>query len=251
MSPAFWSLTPEAVFYVMLPFVILWLPGLKARLALFVVLVLAAIPTQAMTLIHVDEKHVAVAYGEFDPFEFYASFPTTLLYLFVAGMLVRMLVERLDVRPVTALRTGLLLLAFVISAAFLLSPQAFTFLSVNAFGQTAAKVMWQFLNHSMLILFFIAAVLGAPLLRRLLDWKPLAFVGLISYSMFVFHQTVLLYVVKYVLRGEWFAEWVARSTLHTWGGFLIYMVAVYAVVGLVAYLGFRFIESPFLRLKPK
>jgi hypothetical protein len=34
-------------------------------------------------------------------------------------------------------------------------------------------------------------------------------------------------------------------------GFLLYFVLGYAMIGLASYLGFRFIESPFLRLKPK
>jgi peptidoglycan/LPS O-acetylase OafA/YrhL len=88
-------------------------------------------------------------------------------------------------------------------------------------------------------------------LRRLLDWKPLAFVGLISYSMFVFHQTVLLFVMRNILLKEWFEDWITQRALHDWGGFLLYFVLVYAAIGLVAYLGFRFIETPFLRLKPR
>ena len=32
---------------------------------------------------------------------------------------------------------------------------------------------------------------------------------------------------------------------------MLYFVLVYAVIGLVAYLGFRFIETPFLSLKPR
>jgi len=46
----------------------------------------------------------------------------------------------------------------------------------------------------MLIAFFAAAVLGAPILRRVLKWRLSVFVGLISYPMFLFHRVVILLV---------------------------------------------------------
>jgi peptidoglycan/LPS O-acetylase OafA/YrhL len=252
MSPAFWSLTPEVVFYLMLPFLILRLPGWKGRLSLFVALFLICIPTRAWAALTQPGEAAPVDYGEFDPYTFSQSFPTTLLYHFVAGMLIRMLVERLNERPSSPWRERLTFTVFAISAAYLLVPSAFSFLYPRGLGSVAEYLWVETFSDVMLIAFFASAVLGAPVLRRLLlNWKPLAFVGLISYSMFVFHQTVLLFVMSNILLKGWFEDWITQSALHAWGGFLLYFVFVYTVIGLVAYLGFRFIETPFLRLKPR
>jgi len=246
MSSAFWSLTPAVIFYLLLPLLILKLPSFRGRLALFAVLYALAMPSRLIVWQQAAERTELGREGV-EWFQFFASFPTTVFYLFLAGMLIRMLVEYSDARLASPLRARLSLALFAVSLPYLLlGPDWF-----NGGGSLLKEMVMLVLGDVALMAFFASCVLGAPVLRRLLNWKPLAFVGLISYSMFLFHQTVLLFVRRGILRREWFEDWVAQSALHTWVGLLLYFVLVYAVIGFVSYLGFRFIESPFLRLKPK
>jgi peptidoglycan/LPS O-acetylase OafA/YrhL len=99
------------------------------------------------------------------------------------------------------------------------------------------------------IAFFTAALLGAPLLRPFLRSRVLAFVGLISYSLFLLHGTVLV-----ISSGRVAAQASAlggEGLLTDWGGFLAFAIAMFAVSGVLAYLSYRFVESPFLRRKPR
>ena len=251
MSPAFWSLTPEVVFYAMVPLLVLKLTRLWQRLALFVVLFLVALPTRLLVLENAglrDEN----TYGVFNPFQFYASFPTTLLYLFVAGVLMRVMVEKLNERERPPRWQPYVAFAlFVPSALWIVTTPGLGFLRLESLGQTFVWIQSLLIQDVTLFAFFAAALLGAPILRTLLGWKPLAFLGLISYSMFVFHQTVLLLVNSYILRTDAVQDWVAQGELNLWIGFVGFIVGIFAISGVISYLGYRYIESPFLRIKPK
>lgn len=242
MSSAFWSLTPEVVFYCMLPFIVLKLPRLWHRLALFVGLLLVSLPTQILLARNAGEQG-NMTYGEFNPFQFYASFPTTLLFLFAAGALLRTLVERLNERPASSLQPYAALALFLGSAAYLLA--------VSGRGEGEMALGPSLLSYLALVGFFASAVLGAPVLRGLLKWRLLSLIGLVSYSMFLFHQTVLMLVSRHVLRDDGAQDWITQNGLTMWSSFLAYLLFVCATVGAVSYLGYRYVESPFLRIKPK
>ena len=79
----------------------------------------------------------------------------------------------------------------------------------------------------------------------------MSFIGLISYSMFVFHQTILKLVSGYFLREPAIVDWVKQSLLTQWVGFGVFVLVMAILIGIASYLGYRFIESPFLRRKPK
>ena len=55
------------------------------------------------------------------------------------------------------------------------------------------------------LMFIFTAVITAPtsLFGRVLNWKPLAYLGVLSYSMYLCHRLVLLLVEKYVGFGMW------------------------------------------------
>ena len=98
--------------------------------------------------------------------------------------------------------------------------------------------------------FFASAVLGAPLLRGLLGWKPLSFIGLVSYSMFLLHQTVLLFASEWVLRAEWLVGFAGRGGLAMAASFFAFVLLFFAVTVSISWFSFRFVESPFVRMKP-
>jgi peptidoglycan/LPS O-acetylase OafA/YrhL len=63
MSGIFWSLTPAVIFYLLLPLLILKLPGLRGRLTLFAVLYALAMPTRLIVWQQVVEGRISTATG--------------------------------------------------------------------------------------------------------------------------------------------------------------------------------------------
>jgi len=73
---------------------------------------------------------------------------------------------------------------------------------------------------------------------------------MISYSLFLLHETVLMLARAYALR---LVKPVLKH-LHgpeLWIAFAGYLGIILIVCGAIAYLSFRYIESPFMRYKPK
>lgn len=254
-APA-WSLTPEVVFYCLLPLVILKLPLLWQRLVLFVVLYLIGLYFRVLSLQAWDPDRPFV-YGQMDPYIFYSSLPFALLYLFLAGMLLRMMVERLNARTASPLQPYIAVILFLSSlVAVVIAKPELGFLSflnpyLVSLGQPTIYIPRLLVQDLAVIGFFASALLGAPILRRLLKWRLLGFIGLISYSMFVFHQTLVLLVDAYFLKGEGVKDWIGRDSVIMWASFSFYFLFMFVVIGVVSYLGYRYIESPFLRIKPK
>lgn len=77
----------------------------------------------------------------------------------------------------------------------------------------------------------LAAACGGPMARALLDRGPLAFVGRVSYSAYLYHLPLLLL-------------WNARSP---WQATAASAPAYLAVMLLAAWLSWRFVEQPFIR----
>lgn len=87
-------------------------------------------------------------------------------------------------------------------------------------------------------------------MRGVLGWRPLVFLGVISYSFFLLHKTVLMVAYDYL--PDTGADWVASQNLFVVGGAFAAMSLGMLVVSICfAYLSYRFVESPFLRYKPK
>jgi peptidoglycan/LPS O-acetylase OafA/YrhL len=99
------------------------------------------------------------------------------------------------------------------------------------------------------ILVFASIVLDSPVLRSVLKWGPLGFVGKISYSLYLLHGLALIVVGRYVLPTG-ILRIADQGPLATWAAFVIYAFVVLAA-GAIAYVSFRYIESPFMRIKPE
>jgi len=161
MIPAMWSLTPEVVFYCLLPLFVLVFRSARQRIVIFAVLYAASLPAQIYVARNVMER-ARIPYGEPDWLSFWAGFPTTLLYLFAAGMLLRMLVERLNHAPawLPPAAFGLFVLSFAELAGFGLAAPLLSVLPSVA-GEVARVVA----SDLAIIGFFASALLGAPLAR--------------------------------------------------------------------------------------
>ena len=246
-DPTFWSLTPEVAFYCLLPFIVLKLPRLSQRLILFGALTLVSLAT--WTYIALNSEPFDFQAPGFTDF-YFSRLPSTHLYLFLAGVLLRMLVERLNTQPMPERVQSLLASILFLASTLFLVTCPYLLMDV---GQATTGPATMLVNL-MVIAFFASALLGAPLLRGVLSWRPLAFIGMISYSLFVFHATVIVVctyfyntylrrVAKHLLAHQsWQGEW-----LH----FGAYALVILAVSGAISYLSYRYIEGPFLRYKPK
>lgn len=98
------------------------------------------------------------------------------------------------------------------------------------------------LSNLSLVAFFASALLGSALTRTVLGWRTLVFVGAISYSMFLLHETILVRV-PFRLLGDREGTPLAVFPLYT--------ALVLALALLASWLCYRYVESPFLRRKPK
>jgi peptidoglycan/LPS O-acetylase OafA/YrhL len=102
----------------------------------------------------------------------------------------------------------------------------------------------------LVILLFAAVLLRSPVLKPAARWRPLVFFGKISYSVFLLHTTVIFLIFRYVLI-DLRPQLTGLEGVSAWTAFVIYGLVALAITTLVSYMSFRFIESPFLRRKPK
>ncbi len=242
---AFWYLTSEVVFYAMLPLLVLKLRGLYPRLVLFGALVAAALTIN----VYLDAEYRLSSDGTYSTtFEYLHFFPLRHLWLFGVGVLLRMLVEHLKERNLGGSRPTV---AFLLSVGPLVLLALFLCIPfIRGLLVSGSPLISQMVTESLVIPFFTAAVLGSPVLSRILSWRLLGFVGVISYSLFLLHNTVLMVartqvlpLVKPLLKQ--------LDGIALWLAFAGYLGSVLIVCGAVAYLSYRYIESPFLRYKPK
>jgi len=79
-------------------------------------------------------------------------------------------------------------------------------------------------------------------LHRFFRFKPLAFLGSVSYSVYVYHLAILVLFRKLITPQVMYG-----SNMSKFLFFLLYLGVMY----LIGYLSFRFFESRFLKMKPK
>ena len=101
---------------------------------------------------------------------------------------------------------------------------------------------WLLFHHSLLAAAFAMLMLGvaagSPLGRRLFAGRVLVWIGLISYSLYLWHYP-LLTVWQYLAGAGWFGGW---SLVALFG------VATPSIL-LVSWLSYRYVELPFLAMR--
>lgn len=166
-------MTSEAIFYCLLPLVVLKVPGQRIRLAIFGSLVIIAALLRALIVPGVDDP----ASLDVGINLWYLAFLPSHLAAFAAGVALRASIERLGPRPLAAS------ILFFVSASFLvLCPYFFSDYETlsGPWGMLVDLTMYAFLASILL-----GALSGVP------GARPLAFVGRMSYSLFLLHQTVI------------------------------------------------------------
>ncbi len=235
-DPAWWYLTSEVLFYALLPLLVLKIRGLYPRLALFGALVALYVTIN----VYWNPDNMTLPFS---------TYPLRHVWLFVAGVLLRMLVDRFRERSRGGYWPVATFLLFVATMAIVvLWPHILPHVS---FLGTLMEP--RLLVTPLAIPFFVAALLGSPVLSRVLSWRLLAFVGIISYSLYLLHETVLMIVRVYLWRWArpLFNELWQLDGAAVWLAFAGYSGVILIMCGAVAYLSYRYIESPFLRIRPK
>lgn len=237
----FWSLSPEILFYALLPLFVIWLRSFPVRLVALGALAALSLGTRLYMSSRTGLDFIPLG-GGFAGTRLY-FYPTTLLYLFIVGMLLRKTVGWIQARGTFDRWRPVALVCGVAPLGLLAFP---LFMRQGQFLASPLAMVAELLIVSL----FVAVLLGSPLLKPIMSWRPLAFFGKISYSVFVLHTTVIFLIFRYVL-------FVYRTQLTVLEGPIVWILFVlYGLVALtitiaVSYLSFRFIESPFLRRKPK
>jgi peptidoglycan/LPS O-acetylase OafA/YrhL len=257
---AWWSLTPEVVFYAALPLLVLKFPKFWQRATILGVLLSISLITRlSIAEVFSFLPTLDVSSEVFGRNRMY-FFPTNLLYLFLVGMLLRMMVER-HADAGRQPSNQQLLLASALSVVPIALLSVFPYLIMTQ--REVLSSPWAFFGEAMVILIFVSILLGSPVLRPILGWRPVVFFGEISYSLFLLHSSVIFGVIGAVLLAvsSWSADpsavfaiptWVANQSGPTiWAIFLTFTFVVLVTSVPLAYLSYRYIESPFMRIKPK
>lgn len=83
------------------------------------------------------------------------------------------------------------------------------------------------------------------LIRRFLAWKPIAFVGMISFSFYLYHFAVL------VQQARWWADWGWGNVPDRWWEWAAWLAGAFAGTVALGSISFYVIEKPFMGLKTR
>jgi peptidoglycan/LPS O-acetylase OafA/YrhL len=214
-----WSLVIEVHFYILLPFIAFALARLARGSLGRVALVLGALGLASFVLRYVTLYDDS---GPVDPLVDY-SLPSTFTF-FVAGMVVvlaRIAWERRPPRFVTG--------SLAWAETWIAASVVFWLLVFDDYsrGYLAAVA-------SALLLAACVMPLRAGPVVRLLEWKVLAFVGVVSYSFYMWHLPLL----EQLGQTSWDPD--------SFSGLLLLSLPICLAIAILSY---RFIEAPFLRLR--
>ncbi len=244
LDPAFWSLTPELVFYAALPLLVLRFRTFSQRVAILVILWLVSLVTR---LLHAYDvfglSSLDEGLGEMRMY----FFPTTTLYFFLVGVVLRMIVERRAEASHEPGRHQLFVASAltVIPLAVLLMFPYLVMQQLEVLNRPTNMI-----PEAMIVLLFASVLLGSPILNPILRWKPVVFCGQISYSWFLLHTTVIRIITTHIRPTV--RSWLPyQGELMVWATFFSLAFVILAVTATLGYLSYRYIESPFMRIKPK
>lgn len=228
LNPVYWSMPIEWDFYVALPL----LAALMMRAPGWLVAIFALVWSLTYRLL---------AYlGWFDPaISQYISYPSIhelpgRLDQFVYGMVAAWILVR---RPHWVRQPGLWLAAGLAGVIFMV-------IGAGPRGDFLVRfdAPWLFCHHSLIAAAFSMLVLGvaagAPSGRRLFAGRVLVWLGLISYSLYLWHYP-LLTLWQYLVGTGWFGAAPLLSLL----------LLATPIMLLVAWLSYRYVERPFLAMK--
>jgi peptidoglycan/LPS O-acetylase OafA/YrhL len=242
IGPA-WSLTTELTFYALLPLLALvafrlvgrGVPRLVGLLAGPVLLIVVGLVTTHLLAAHRDGMSTSAAFVDSWGHNGDAVLTRSLLAqadLFGYGMLAAIAVDtarRRGVRITSVSRTAALVVVAVVVG-----------IALRSGGEYSTKVIGVCAG-ALLCLVTLPSASGEPnWLARLLEWRALQYLGLISYSVYLWHEPM----IKFLLRHD-----VLKT--HGAGGLVVDLLVVFAVAVALASITYWFVERPALRWKDR
>jgi peptidoglycan/LPS O-acetylase OafA/YrhL len=221
----FWSLGLEAQFYLVFPLVVFGYRrfGIRVAWAMIALSVLYRVGVSA--LVHNSDWHVS--------FLFSITFLGRWMQ-FAAGMLAaRTVVGRVtDRRLISSTAATFLFLAAV---------TIYTVAVLDPVQRVGILPLRDLLLAAAFAIAIVTLCAGRTPIRAAFECRPVAWLGLISYSVFLIHQNTIYYV------GEAFR----RVHIGDAARFALFMTLGFALILGVSGLFFRLFEAPFLRKSPK
>lgn len=148
--------------------------------------------------------------------------------------------------------------AFVYAALMVLVPRGglFGLIAIGGTPQPLVKTVVKLALQAALVMLLVAPAVFASKERRgvpgrVLAWRPVVFIGVISYSFYLYHFTIVELIATPGRRGSFSAPGLNLvGHLHTMPSAVLFGLSFIATaaVGAVSY---RFVELPFLRLKER
>jgi peptidoglycan/LPS O-acetylase OafA/YrhL len=145
----------------------------------------------------------------------------------------------------TGVRMGILLAGFL---AWLTAQGAFGIRDVSPSPPPAIPLILGYTLVAMGCALFFLGFLGMP--RHWVP-KPLAYLGKISYGLYVFHAFAIDCAWKALAAMGWTTSGSFGSTLGAAVLFLLMLAAALVMTILLAMASYRFLEQPFLKLKER
>jgi peptidoglycan/LPS O-acetylase OafA/YrhL len=233
----FWSLSVEEQFYIFWPLLILLVPERYLKKLFITVMILG--PVFRLVVFFVHNSGV---------FRFLADSPALVIYpLPFSHMDAFAFGAYISRFPIPRAKQQFLLLAVVIPAAGFASEYLATGTigAFLAFGYPlhvgeAYKFIWA---YSLLNYFFAVLIYGVAKegwLTHVLEWRPLRYLGKISYGLYVYHFPII-----------WFAGRIADLGIEQPLLKPLSMLISFVATLLVASISFHFLERPIINLKDR
>lgn len=228
-----WSLAVEIQFYLLLPLLAWAIGKLSKRRLRRAIVVVAGLGVASLALRLADVTLASST--SFSPLNGPFALPT-LFYFFATGMLIALLRLAAQRGPAGARER------------WRASPDPWLLFALVLWALTAVHPRWEPLVALASFCVVGACVLapGRGVLARVLDWRPLAVVGVASYSLYLWHVPLLV-----ALSGTQFRFFDLRPAIdltapQSFKALLVLGLVVCVAVALASY---SIIEAPFLRLR--
>ncbi|HEY2395916.1 MAG TPA: acyltransferase [Rudaea sp.] len=230
LNPVYWSMPVEWDFYVALPLLAIFVTRCRWPLALLLA-VSFAIAFRVLCYRSLTEASLAHVIGFGDV----QQLPARLDQFFI-GICAAWIVARTPPSPRTSLACMFAGVIGIVAMAYAAAPRDDFLVRID--------VPYLFFHHTLTAIAFGLITLGAAGGTRIgaavLANRPVTFLGLISYSLYLWHYPLL--------SAAHAAGWMDGAHVAPW---LVVALIVVPLVLLVAWLSWKFVERPFLRRVPR